>query len=65
MVSIVREVFATYGCVYTGPTEYLTGHILGRLKQPAKKKSLKNCVHSGPVSQVHDMRRVRMVPNLL
>ena len=34
------------------------------VKQLTKKRSLRHCVHTGPVSQVYDMRRVRIVPNL-
>ena len=46
------------------------GRILERpnirsVKQPTKKEALRHCVYTGPVSQVHDMRRVRIVPNLL
>ena len=52
------------GYVYTGPAKYLSGQILGRLSSRPKKRSLRHCVHTGPVSQVHDMRIVRIVPNL-
>ena len=34
------------------------------VKQPTKKRSLRHCVHTGPVSQVYDMCRVRIVPEL-
>ena len=44
------------GYVYTGPAEYLVGHILGQLSSRPKKRSLRHCVYTGPVSQVHDMR---------
>ena len=44
------------GYVYTGPAEYLVGHILGQLSSRPKKKSLRHCVYTGPVCQVHDMR---------
>jgi len=52
------------GYVYTGPAEYLGGQILGRLSSRPKTRSLRHCVHTGPVSQVLDMRIVRIVPNL-
>ena len=44
------------GYVYTGPAEYLVGHILGQLRSRPKNMSLRHCVYTGPVSQVHDMR---------
>ena len=44
------------GYVYTGPAEYLVGHILGQLSSRPEKRSLRHCVYTGPVSQVHDMR---------
>ena len=53
------------GYVYTGPAEYLSGQILGRLSNRPKQRSVRHCVHSGPVYQVHDMRIERIVPNLL
>ena len=39
-----------------GPAEYLVGHILGQLSSRPKIRSLRHCVYTGPVSQVHDMR---------
>ena len=44
-------------------TEYI--HIEWmRVNNRPKQRSLRHCIHTGPVSQVHDMRRVRIVPNL-
>ena len=54
--------FVYLGYVYTGPAEYLIGHILGQLSSRPKKKSLRHCIYTGPVSQVYDMRNA---PNLL
>ena len=45
------------GYVYTGPAEYLVGHIFGQLSSQ-KKRSLRHCVYTGPISQLHDMRSV-------
>ena len=50
------SLFCDSGYVYTGPAEYLVGHILGQLSSRPKKKSLRHCVYTGPVSQVYDMR---------
>ena len=47
---------AHIGYVYTGAAEYLVGHILGQLSSRPQKRSLRHCVYTGPVSQVHDMR---------
>ena len=61
----IRIADANPGYVYTGPAEYLSGQILDRLSSRPKRRSLRHCVYTGPVSRVHDMRRVRIVPNLL
>ena len=58
----IKRVVPVIGYVYTGPAEYLVGHILGQLSSRPKKKSLRHCVYTGPVSQVYDMRTA---PNLL
>ena len=34
----------------------MVGHILGQLSSRPEKRSLRHCVYTGPVSQVHDMR---------
>ena len=38
---------------------------IGSVNQPTKERSLRHCVYTEPVSEVYDVRRVRMVPNLL
>ena len=47
-----------YDYIYKGLPENLSAQILGRLSSP------RHYVHTGPVSEVHEIRRVRMVPNL-
>ena len=47
---------AHIGYVYTGAAEYLVGHIFGQLSSRPKKRSLRHCVYTGPICQVHDMR---------